>query len=155
MCSDQSWFTNSDLWRHLMFWWAMTIIEPKKENHVLVCLSLLVTLLVPPAAPAATAATSWASAGGGWDIGDGDGDTNSFMVARTHIAQQSASHPLQNDKESGTTITLKLVHCKIIQLVFFLQPHLNRTPIFMSHLRNMYFMRKELRHYQNLFILMP
>ena len=75
------------------------------------------------------------------------------MVARTHIAQQSASHPLQNDKESGTTITLKLVHCKIIQLVFFLQPHLNRTPIFMSHLRNMYFMRKELRHYQNLFIL--
>ena len=64
-----------------MFQRVMATVEPKKENHVLVCLPLLVTLLVPPAATAATAATSGASAGGGWDIGDGDGDTDSFMVA--------------------------------------------------------------------------
>ena len=43
----------------------MAIIEPKKENHNFVCLPLLVSLLVPPAATAATAATSGAGAGGG------------------------------------------------------------------------------------------
>ena len=69
----------------------MAIIEPKKENHNFVCLPLLVSLLVPPAATAATAATSGAGAGGGWDIGDGDADADSFVVARTHLAQHSAS----------------------------------------------------------------
>ncbi len=51
--------------------------EAKKENHVLVCLPLLVSL-VPPAATAAAAATAGASAGGGWDIGDRDADADSF-----------------------------------------------------------------------------
>ena len=37
------------------------------------------------------AATSGASAGGGWDIGDGEFDADSFVVARTHLAQHSAS----------------------------------------------------------------
>ena len=64
----------------------MAIVEPKKENHIFVCLPLLVSLLLPPAATAATAATSGAGAGGGWDIGDGDVDADSFMVARTHTA---------------------------------------------------------------------
>ena len=54
-----------------------------------VCLPLLVWQPVPPAAAAATAG---ASAGRGWDIGDADSD--SFMVSRTRIAQDSESHQL-------------------------------------------------------------
>ena len=125
----------------------MAIVEPKKENHIFVCLPLLVSLLVPPAATAATAATSGAG------IGDGDVDADSFMVALR--SRRSRVHPLQNDKESGKTITLKGVYCKASQPVFS-QPHLNSTSIFMSHLLNMYFLRKQLyRYYQNLFILIP
>ena len=55
-----------------------------------VCLPLLVWQPVPPAA--AAAATAGASAGRGWDIGDADSD--SFMVSRTRIAQDSESHQL-------------------------------------------------------------
>ena len=51
----------------------MAIVEPKKENHMFVCLPLLVWLPVPPAAAAATAG---ASAGGGWDIGDAESDSH-------------------------------------------------------------------------------
>ena len=69
----------------------MAIVELRKENHIFLCLPLLVLLLVPAAATAATAATSGASAGGGWDIGDGCADADSFMFACTHTAQHSAS----------------------------------------------------------------
>ena len=58
-----------------MFRWVMAIVKPKKENHMFACLPLLVWLLVPPAAAAATAGAS----GGGWDIGDGDVDSDSLM----------------------------------------------------------------------------
>ena len=78
----------------------MTIVKPKKENYMFACLPPLLWLL-----PAA-AATAGASAGGGWDIGDADSD--SFMVAHTHIAQHRESHPLQNDKELGKTTKSKL-----------------------------------------------
>ena len=59
----------------------MAIVEPKKENHIFVCLPLLLWLLVHPAAAGATA-------GAGWNIGDGDADSDSFMVAPTHSATQ-------------------------------------------------------------------
>ena len=65
----------------------MARVELKKENHIFVCLPLLVLLLVPAAA-AAAAATAGASAGGGWDIGDGCADA-SFMCAGMHIEQRS------------------------------------------------------------------
>ena len=45
--------------------------------------------MVPPAAAAATAG---ASPGHGWDIGDANSD--SFMVSRTHMTQDSESDPL-------------------------------------------------------------
>ena len=63
---------------------------------------LLLLLLLP------SAATAGASAGGAWDIGDGDANADSFMYACTHairIAQHRESHPLQNDKELGKTTT--------------------------------------------------
>ena len=71
-----------------MFRWVMAIVAPKKENHMFVRLPLLLWLPVPPAA--AAAAIAGASAGRDWDIGDADSD--SFMVARTHMAQDSESH---------------------------------------------------------------
>ena len=66
----------------------MVIVELKKENHIFVCMPLLV-LLPGPVAAAATAAAG-ASAGGGWDIGDGCADA-SFMCAHMHIEQPISS----------------------------------------------------------------
>ena len=57
----------------------MAIVETKRRTTFLrVC--HWYRCWVPPAA-----ATAGASAGGAWDIGDGDANADSFMYACTHV----------------------------------------------------------------------
>ena len=79
--------TKSDLWRHLMFRWVMTIVKPNKGNHMFVCLPLLAWL-----AGASCCCHWWGLVLlVSWNIGDCHADSDSFMVAPTHSATQGIS----------------------------------------------------------------